>query len=678
MLQADTSIKYVKGVGEARAKLFAKLGVETVSDLVHLYPRQYKDFSNIFSIADAPLGESCIIRAIVDHSPVEHRIRKGMTLYKTVATDGHDIVHLTFFNNPYITKTLQEGQEYLFCGKITMSYGSYEMSSPTVEPLSSIGKLRPVYPQTAGLTSKTIERVMTNALTVYAPDYDIIPKSIREEYKLCSLGYALHNVHFPENRNDMEIARRRLMFEELLVLQLGMGKLRERNRGYTPYKLRECYSETFEQMLPFKMTGAQVNAVADCIRDMGLNEPMNRLLQGDVGSGKTCVAASVIFSAKQNGMQCALMVPTGVLAAQHYETMCKFFGKTDMEIALLTGSTKAKEKEEIKRRVKNGEIDLLIGTHAIIQDNVEFSRLGLVITDEQHRFGVKQRMTLKDKGNNPHTLVMSATPIPRTLALIVYGDLDISVLDELPPGRQKIDTYVVDESYHERVYNFIKKHLDQGLQAYIVCPLVEESEAVELTSATEYAEKLKNESFRDYSVGLLHGKMKPKDKEKIMSDFASGRVQLLVSTTVIEVGVDVPDAVVMVIENAERFGLSQLHQLRGRVGRGKNKSTCILISDSAGENSKKRLETMRKSNNGFVIAEEDLKLRGPGDFFGQKQHGLPEMRIADMLDDVVLCNQSREAAKEILSTDPQLEKEENRALNREVQLLFRDTTYTSD
>lgn len=675
MLQADTSIKYVKGVGEARAKLFAKLGVETVSDLVHLYPRQYKDFSNIFSIADAPVGETCIIRAIVDHSPIEHRVRKGMTLYKTVATDGHDIVHLTFFNNPYITRTLQQGEEYLFCGKITMSYGSYEMSSPTVEPLSSIGKFRPVYPQTAGLTSKTIERVMTNALTVYSPDYDIIPKSIREEYKLCSLGYALHNVHFPKNRNDMEIARRRLMFEELLVLQLGMGKLRERNRGYTPYKLRECYSETFEQMLPFKMTGAQVNAVADCIRDMGLNEPMNRLLQGDVGSGKTCVAASVIFSAKQNGMQCALMVPTGVLAAQHYETMCKFFGKTDMEIALLTGSTKAKEKEEIKRRVKNGEIDLLIGTHAIIQDNVEFSRLGLVITDEQHRFGVKQRMTLKDKGNNPHTLVMSATPIPRTLALIVYGDLDISVLDELPPGRQKIDTYVVDESYHERVYNFIKKHLDQGLQAYIVCPLVEESEAVELTSATEYAEKLKNESFRDYSVGLLHGKMKPKDKEKIMSDFASGRVQLLVSTTVIEVGVDVPDAVVMVIENAERFGLSQLHQLRGRVGRGKNKSTCILISDSAGENSKKRLEIMRASNDGFKIAEEDLKLRGPGDFFGQKQHGLPEMRIADMLDDVVLCNQSREAAKKILSTDPQLEKEENRALNKEISELFKDNTY---
>lgn len=682
MLQADTNIKYVKGVGEARAKLFAKLGVETVSDLVHLYPRQYKDFSNVVSIADAPIGENCIIRAVVDHSPVEHRIRKGMTLYKTVATDGRDVIHLTFFNNPYITRTLKEGEEYLFCGKISFSYGSYEMSAPIVEPLSSIGTLKPVYPQTAGLTSKTIERVVSNALTVYSPDYDIIPKPIKEEYKLCSLGYALHNVHFPKTQKDIDIARRRLMFEELLVLQLGMGKLRERNRGYTPFKLRDCYSQAFEATLPFKMTNAQVNAVADCIRDMGLNEPMNRLLQGDVGSGKTCVAASVIFSAKLNGMQSALMVPTSILATQHYNTMCKLFEgvneKDKFEVALLTGSTKAKEKEEIKRRVKNGEIDLLIGTHAIIQENVEFARLGLVVTDEQHRFGVRQRMTLKNKGSNPHTLVMSATPIPRTLALIVYGDLDISVLNELPPGRQKIDTYVVDETYHERVYNYIKKHLDQGLQAYIVCPLVEESETVELTSATEYAQKLKNESFKDYSVGLLHGKMKPKDKERVMADFASGKVQLLVSTTVIEVGVDVPNAVVMVIENAERFGLSQLHQLRGRVGRGKNKSSCILISNATGDNSKKRLEIMRTSNDGFKIAEEDLKLRGPGDFFGQKQHGLPEMRIADMLEDVVLCNQSREAAKRILSEDPQLEKEENQALNREIQLLFKDSTYNLD
>lgn len=682
MLQADTDIKYVKGVGEARAKLFAKLGVETVEDLVHLYPRQYKDFSKVFSIANAPIGESCIIRAIVDHSPVENRIRKGMTLYKTVATDGRDIVHLTFFNNPYITRTLKTGEEYLFCGKLGMSYGSYEMSAPTVEPLSALGTLKPVYPQTAGLTSKVIERVMANALTVYSPDYDIVPKSVREKYKLCTLGYALHNVHFPKTAKDAEFARRRLIFEELLVLQLGMGKLKERNRGYTRFKLRECYSQAFEATLPFKMTNAQINAVADCVRDMGLNEPMNRLLQGDVGSGKTCVAASVIFNAKLNDMQSALMVPTSILATQHYHTMCKLFEglheSDKFEIALLTGSTKPKEKEEIKRRVKNGEIDLLIGTHAIIQENVEFMRLGLVVTDEQHRFGVRQRMALKNKGNNPHTLVMSATPIPRTLALIVYGDLDISVLDELPPGRQKIDTYVVDESYHERVYNYIKKHLDQGLQAYIVCPLVEESETVELTSAIEYAEKLKNESFREYSVGLLHGKMKPKEKEKVMADFTSGKVQLLVSTTVIEVGVDVPNAVVMVIENAERFGLSQLHQLRGRVGRGKHKSSCILISNATGDTSKRRLEIMRTSNDGFKIAEEDLKLRGPGDFFGQKQHGLPEMRIADMLDDVVLCNQSREAAKEILSTDPQLEKDENRALNKAVADLFKSDTYNLD
>ncbi len=681
MLRSDTDIKYVKGVGEARAKLFAKLGVNTVEDLVHLYPRHYKDFSDIVDIADASIGDNCMIRAFVDHTPVETHIRKGMTIYKTVATDGKDVVHLTFFNNPYIKTYLKGGEEYLFCGKMNFSRGYYEMASPTVEPISAIGSIRPVYPQTAGLTSKVIERVMTNALTVYSPDYDIIPKSIREKYKLCSLGYALHNVHFPASLKDAEVARRRLMFEELLILQLGMSRLRERNRGYTRYRIKECYTQTFEESLPFKMTNAQINAIADCVRDMGLNEPMNRLLQGDVGSGKTCVAAAVIYNAKLNGMQSALMAPTSILATQHYNTMCKLFksaGKDKFEIALLTGSTKAKEKEEIKRRVQKGEIDLLIGTHAIIQSDVEFLRLGLVITDEQHRFGVNQRMSLKGKGNNPHTLVMSATPIPRTLALIVYGDLDISVLDELPPGRQKIDTFAVDESYRERVYNYIKKHLDKGLQAYIICPLVEESEVMDLVSATEYAQKLKDESFRDYSVGLLHGKMKAKEKDKVMSDFLEGKIQLLVSTTVIEVGVDVPNAVVMVIENAERFGLSQLHQLRGRVGRGSEKSTCILVSNATGETAKRRLDIMRSGSDGFKIAEEDLKLRGPGDFFGEKQHGLPEMKIADMLDDVVLCNQSREAVKEILSADPLLEKAENQGLNKEIQYLFKDSTYNMD
>lgn len=672
MLNADTNIQFVKGVGSKRAELFKKLGVQTVSELVHLYPRQYRDLTNLKKIGECFIDELCSVQAVVDYTPVGFRVKNGKMLYKTEATDGECVLHLTFFNNRYIPSLLKGGEEYIFTGKLTVNNGCFEMLSPQIDPVSNAGKMMPIYPQTAGLTSRMIETVMQNALTVYSPDYDIIPQSVREKYKLCTLGYAMHNIHFPQSADDVATAKRRLMFEELLILQLGMARLKKHERGHTDSVIHKDYTEEYLSLLPFTPTMAQSHAISDCIRDMGLHEPMNRLLQGDVGSGKTCVAAAIIYSAAKNSMQSALMAPTGILATQHYNSLLKLFEGTGIRVALLLGSTKIKEKREIKQKLSSGEIDLVIGTHAVIQDNVEFKNLGLVITDEQHRFGVSQRMSLSSKGENPHTLVMSATPIPRTLALIIYGDLDLSVLDELPPGRQKISTYVVDSSYHERVYNFIKKHLDRGLQAYIVCPLVEESDVIDLTSAVEYSEKLSTTVFKGYTSGLLHGRMKQKDKDSVMADFVSGKTQLLISTTVIEVGVDVPNAAVMVIEDADRFGLSQLHQLRGRIGRGTEKSTCVLISDAKGETAKKRLEVMRKSNDGFVIADEDLRLRGPGDFFGEKQHGLPMMRIADMLDDMVLCNQSREAAEAIIKNDPLLKNKENLPLNREIQVLFKD------
>lgn len=672
MLESDTDIQFVKGVGPKRAELFRKLGVQTVSELVHLYPRHYRDLTNLKKISECFIDEVCSVQAVVDYTPVGVRIKNGKILFKTEVTDGECILHLTFFNNRYIPSLIKGGEEYIFTGKLTVNNGRFEMISPQIDPISNAGKMMPIYPQTAGLPSRAISAAMGNALTAYSTDYDIIPESIREKYKLCTLGYAMHNIHFPQSAADAQRAKRRLMFEELLILQLGMAKLKKHDRGHTDSVIKKDYTEEYLSLLSFEPTTAQSHAISDCIRDMGLHEPMNRLLQGDVGSGKTCVAAAIIYSAAKNSMQSALMAPTSILATQHYNSLLKLFEGTGIRVALLLGSTKAKEKREITKKISEGEIDLVIGTHAIIQSNVEFKNLGLVITDEQHRFGVAQRMSLSSKGENPHTLVMSATPIPRTLALIIYGDLDLSVLDELPPGRQKIATYVVDSSYHERIYNFIKKHLDKGLQAYIVCPLVEESELIDLTSAVEYSQELSTTVFNGYTTGLLHGRMKQKDKDDVMADFVSGKTQLLISTTVIEVGVDVPNAVIMVIEDADRFGLSQLHQLRGRVGRGKEKSFCVLISDAKGDTAKKRLEVMRKSNDGFTIADEDLRLRGPGDFFGEKQHGLPLMHIADLLDDMVLCNQSREAAQEIIDSDPLLEKKENLPLNREIESLFKD------
>ncbi len=664
--------KYVKGVGEKRAQLLSKLGISTVSDLVHFYPRTYLDFTSPTPIIELTPDTVCCFSAVVGYTPVKNEIRKNMTVYKTMVTDGVGGVNITIFNNSYLAESLETGKEYIFYGKVTVNRSSFEMTNPLIESADSELSMLPVYPQTASLNSRAIGKIIQNALKIYDEkgSPDVIPDKIRQTFRLCHKQFALKAIHNPKNQKDLEIARRRLIFEELLTLQLGMRKLKSRDRGQTELKIKNDCRQEFLSRLPFELTGAQKKALDDCIHDMKQSTPMNRLVQGDVGSGKTAVAACLLYIAAKNGIQGAFMAPTEILAVQHYESLSKLMAGSDVRISLLTGSVTAKNKRLIKEQIKNGEADIVIGTHALLTDDVEFQSLGLVVTDEQHRFGVAQRGTLAFKGNSPHTLVMSATPIPRTLSLIIYGDLDLTVIDELPKGRQKISTYAVDSSYHQRIYNFIKKHLDMGLQSYIVCPLVEESDTAELTAATDYALELQEKEFKDYRVGLLHGKMKPKEKEKVMADFVKGEIQLLVSTTVIEVGVDVPNSVIMVIENAERFGLSQLHQLRGRVGRGKNKSYCVLISDAEGENAKSRLEIMCRTNDGFVIADKDLELRGPGDFFGSRQHGLPELKIADFAQNMDIVRESRAACDIILKDDPDLTKNENKALLEAVKKLF--------
>ena len=660
---SDIPLRYIKGIGEKREELLHKLGIYSLSELVHFFPRTYLDFTALTPISQMIPGETYAFSAIVGYPPVENKIRTGMVIYKTMVTDGTAGVRINIFNSKYLADSLEQGEEYIFYGKVTASNGSFEMSNPLVIPYDKEAGLRPVYPLTAGLSSNILQKIIDNALEAYFKD-DIllpVPEKIRAEYSLAHKQFALRNIHFPKSRNDLEISKKSLIFEELLVFQTAMLRLKNRNKGKTSLSLKNDFTDEFMTQLPFTLTSAQQRVIGECIADMKTETPMNRLVQGDVGSGKTVVAACLIHTAAKNKIQSVLMAPTEILARQHFATLKNLIKDEDITCELLTGSVTAKKKADIKERLKNGEIDYIVGTHALLTDNTEFQNLGLVITDEQHRFGVRQRGTLTGKGNNPHTLVMSATPIPRTLSLIIYGDLDVSVIDELPKGRQKISTFAVDSSYRQRMYGFIKDNINKGNQAYIVCPAVEENEG-DIASAVSHAEELAEKEFRDFKVGLLHGKMKAKDKEKVMADFQKGDIQLLVSTTVIEVGVDVPNSTVMVIENAERFGLSQLHQLRGRVGRGKDKSYCILVSDAKGETAKARLDIMCKTNNGFTIADKDLELRGPGEFFGSKQHGLPEMKIASFTENMDTVRQTHMAAKKILADDPKLTKPENSGL----------------
>lgn len=668
----DINIQFIKGVGEKRAQLFNKLGIFSVDDLIHYYPRKYEDWSNTVSVYNAPYDEPCFIKATMITPVKESLIRKGLTLYKCNFTDGENTIQVTIFNNKYLAKSLRTFDDYILYGKLERNFTKSFMSSPQIEKVESADKIHPIYPATDKLNSRAIAKVVETALN----SIDFIPETlsddIKTEYGLCSLDWAIRQIHFPDKMENVEIARKRLIFEELLTLQLGLLKLKDKKSVDNRFIINNDYTNEFYSLLPFEPTNAQKRAIADCVKDMQGKSAMNRLIQGDVGSGKTAVAAGAMYCAIKNGFQTAMMAPTEILATQHFESLSKLFENTDITIALLTGSTKAKDKRIIKKKLIDGEIDLIVGTHALIQNDVEFKNLALVITDEQHRFGVEQRANLAMKGDNPHLIVMSATPIPRTLGLIIYGDLNISVIDELPAGRQAIRTDLVDSSYHNRIYNFIKKAVDDGHQAYIVCSLVDEGEN-DLIPAKEYAEHLSNNDFKGYNLGLLHGKMKPKEKDNVMNAFANGDVQILVSTTVVEVGVDVPNATIMLIENADRFGLSQLHQLRGRVGRGSAQSYCILVSDNKGDSAQERLGVVKSTADGFKLADYDLKTRGPGDFFGKRQHGLPKLSIADMLEDMEILKQCQACAQKLLEADPRLDNYP--LLCKQINDMFRKTDY---
>ena len=672
----DKNIQYLKGVGEKRAALFAKLKVFTVGDLLTYYPRDYENWNRIFSIDEAPLDADVCVSAILLSPFTVRKTRAGQLLYTTVVSDGKHFLALTFFNNKYVKDALKDGEEYLFYGKIHLNAdGNREMTAPAYAKATEGGYLHPVYPQTEGLNSKAIAKTVRTALELYGDGMtETLPAEQVQKYKLLPLRQAVEQIHFPKNEDEIRAARRRLIYEELLTLQLGILSSGGSEREHTRYVLTEDRTAAFAGTLPFTLTNAQQRAVRECMADMQSGKAMRRLLQGDVGSGKTAVAAALIDSCVANGFQCALMAPTEVLAQQHYRTFSEFFKDTDVRIGLLTGSVTPKNKRELKERADNGDLDLLIGTHAVITGDVAFKNLALAVTDEQHRFGVTQRAKLREKGDSPHVLVMSATPIPRTLSLIIYGDLDISILDEKPAGRREIKTYTVPTVYHERLYAFIRREVAEGRQCYIVCPAVEESRDIESerTAAEDYAKLLSSTVFRDLRTDILHGKMRPKQKDEAMRRFQNGETDVLICTVVIEVGVDVPNAAVMVIENAEFFGLSQLHQLRGRVGRGAAQSYCVLVSDATNEKAAQRLSVMCETNDGFRIAEEDLKQRGPGDFFGNRQSGLPLLKLADLMTDGKVLYAARDEAQRILSEDPALERPENALLKEKVAALFTD------
>ncbi len=674
----DLPITKLSGIGEKRAVLFRKLGIFTVGDMVSCYPRSYDNWSATTPIAELVPDERCVVRGKVATPVSTIRISGGRTMAKLSVCDDSGYLNLVFFNNKYISSMLRYGEEYFFMGKVTYDRYGYQMVSPEFNQASQTAVITPVYHLTAGLNNHMMIRAAKEALSMLPEEmHDPLPQELRTRYHLCDLSYALHNVHFPADIAAMEQARHRLIFEELLELNLGMRLMKSRSHEQTAIRMEHDYAAAFIKTLPFTLTGAQQRAVNDCIRDMREKpSPMNRLIQGDVGSGKTAVCAAVCYHTVKNGYQAAFMAPTEILAGQHYETFIKLFADTGLQIDLLTGSMTASQKRKVRERIENGESDIVIGTHALVSESTVFSRLGCAITDEQHRFGVAQRAGLASKGEHPHVLVLSATPIPRTLGLIIYGDLDITVIDELPPGRTKVETYSIGSDKRDRALGFIKKQIDQGRQAYIVCPLVEEGEGdAEMQNANDYAAELMLGVFRDYPVGILHGKMKPKDKDRVMEQFASGEIAILVSTTVVEVGVDVRNATVMMIENAERFGLSTLHQLRGRVGRGQYQSYCILVSDNGGENTEQRLSVMCRTNNGFEIADMDLQMRGPGDFFGNRQHGLPQLDIADFSDTETLA-QSQEAAENLLRMSPDLRDLSLKALRAKIHRLFASSENT--
>ena len=676
MADLQTDVRYIKGIGEVRGRSLQKLGISTLQQLISYFPRAYEDRSKFYPIRELPLNENACCRAMIAAEPTAHRISGGRTIVKVRAVDESGVLDITFFNQDYRKSSLHTGESYFIYGKAEGNLLRRQMVNPLLEKEDNqqlTGRIMPIYPLTKGISQLQLSRAVRQGLDECRELLDdVLPDEVRRENGLCYTNFAYENIHFPASFEALEVARRRLVFEELFLLTCGLQRLRSRRKDVAGPACRAVDLQPFLEKLPFPLTGDQRKAIDDAIGDMLSGQPMNRLVQGDVGSGKTMVAAACAWFAAQNGWQSALMAPTEVLARQHFETLSPLFETLGLTCALLTGSTKAKERRELLARLELGEIDLCIGTHALLTEDVQYARLGLVITDEQHRFGVNQRSALGQKADDPHMMVLSATPIPRTLALIIYGDLDVSVIRELPPGRQTVDTFAVGESYRQRINAFIRKQVAEGHQVFIVCPLVGDAETIpdERKAVTAYAENLQQNVFPELKVSVLHGKMKSKEKESVMAAFSAGESDILVSTTVIEVGVDVPNATLMLVENAELFGLSQLHQLRGRVGRGRAKSYCILLSRSTTEDGKMRLKALTDTNDGFRIAEEDLKLRGPGDFFGQRQHGLPELKVADLSCDMRLLDDAQQAAKKLLRNDPLLERPEHRALKERIAQLF--------
>ncbi len=675
MVDLYKDVKYIKGVGPNRVKLLNKIGIFTLKDLITYYPRTYEDRSKPKNLYECQDGEEVFVRAIACSRLSDIRLR-GRTMQKLLIRDETATAEAMWFNQSYLKSKFEQGKEYGFYGRVSKKYGKIELMSPQFDEgnrTKNTGRIIPIYPLTYNLSQNNLRKIMENGIKeVYGNLEETLPNYILDEYKLEKINKAVKDIHFPESFNDFNIARTRLVFEELLSVQLALLELKNRymneEKGII-FDKNVKISDVINS-LPFKLTGAQRRVLEEIEGDMESDKTMNRLLQGDVGSGKTVVAMCSAYKAVKSGYQAAIMAPTAILANQHLENFKNILEKFDIKMELLISGITKKKKEDILQRLENGEIDIIIGTHALIEDNVKFKNLGLVVTDEQHRFGVKQRSKIASKGNNPDVLVMTATPIPRTLALILYGDLDISIIDELPPNRKKIETFAVNKNMTDRVNAFIKKQIDEGRQAYIVCPLVEENEEMDLKSVEKLYETYKTEVFPEYKVEYIHGKLKQKEKDEIMDRFKKGEIDILISTTVIEVGVDVPNSNIMVIENAERFGLAQLHQLRGRVGRGEYKSYCILKYEGKGETVRKRMKVMCDTNDGFIISEKDLELRGSGDFFGTMQHGLPEFKIANLFEDMKILKVAQEAAIKILSKDPKLENKENVLLKRLIRDKF--------
>ena len=675
MIDLEKDVKYIKGVGPNRVKLLNKLGIFTLKDLITYYPRTYEDRSKPKNIAECIDGEEVLIEAYASGKVTDVRLR-GKTMQKLIIRDETGVATAVWFNQSYLKNKFKQGEKYTFYGKISNIFGKITINSPVFDEegkTSNTGKIIPIYPLTFSLSQNTIRRIMENAIKeVEGKLEETLPEYILKEYKLEGINEATKSIHFPQEFKDFNIARNRLAFEELLTMQLALLELKNSyiNEEKGIQFSKDVHMSDIINKLPFQLTNAQRRVLEEIDNNMESDKPMNRLLQGDVGSGKTVISMCAAYKAVKCGYQAAIMAPTAILATQHLENFKKIFDELDIKCELLISAMTKKKKTELLERLKNGEIDILIGTHALLQENVEFKNLGLVVTDEQHRFGVKQRTTIVEKGQNPDVLVMTATPIPRTLALILYGDLDISIIDELPPNRKKIDTFAVTKGMEDRINNFIKVQLKEGRQAYIVCPLVEENEELDLKSVEKLYEKCKTETFPEYRVEYIHGKMKAKDKDDIMMRFKNKEIDILISTTVIEVGVDVPNANIMVIEDAQRFGLAQLHQLRGRVGRGEYKSYCILKYEGKGETVRKRMKVMCDTNDGFIISEKDLELRGSGDFFGTMQHGLPEFKIANLFEDMNILKVAQEAVIKIIDKDPKLEKEENMRLKRLIKDKF--------